>query len=129
MIEKILERLEERKSRYKDLVSQDNFNGDYEGERKYTAKVEMCEELVKIVQEVAKDGGWIPCSERLPKENGLEHYEITFLSGIKKVPFRGVAIFSKGRWYMAGTNCRDCDRFPFEVIAWKEPSAPYQKGE
>ena len=87
------------------------------------------EEAIHKVVASAKDGGWIPCSERLPKENGLEHYEITFLSGLNNTPFRSVAIFSKGRWYMPGTNCRYCDWFPYEVIAWKEPSAPYQKGE
>ena len=65
MFEKILERLEERKSRYEDLASEDNFNGDYEGERKYTAKAETCEELAKIVQEVAKeyDTCYKDCSE------------------------------------------------------------------
>lgn len=95
----------------------------------YTKPIITVEDAMRIVQEVAKDGGWIPCEVEMPKENGLEHYEITFLSGINKTPIRSVAIFSKGRWYMPGTYCRDCDWFPFEVIAWKKPSAPYQKGE
>ena len=113
MIKKILERLE--------VVTHDN--------PMVTDKYILREDAIKIVQEESKNGGWIPCSERLPEENGLEHYEITFLSRINKTPIRSVAIFSKGRWYMPGTNCRDFDRFPFEVMAWKKPSAPYQKGE
>ena len=87
------------------------------------------EEVIHKVVASAKGNGWIPVETELPKESGLEHYEITFLSSITKTPVRSVAIFSKGRWYMAGTNGRDCDMFPFEVIAWKEQSAPYQKGE
>ena len=128
VIEKILERLEERKSRYEDLASQDNFNGDYEGERKYTVKVEMCEELAEIVQEVAKDGGWIPCSERLPKKSGKYIVTQKRYAIDDRTHKRPIAVevdyvefnSNDGEWQRANF---------FEVIAWQPLPAPYQKGE
>ena len=131
MIEKILERLEREAMSSADAQTEAIIGMCGASANFYKGEASAYDKAKKIVQEVAKEhgNGWIPVTERLPEENGLEHYEITFLSGINKTPIRSVAIFSKGRWYMPGTNCRDCDRFPFEVIAWKKPSAPYQKGE
>lgn len=76
-------------------------------------------DVLKIVQEVAKDGGWIPCSERLPEEDERvlcfhEHNFIDF----------GVLI--GGTWYC------DMDEYAIHrdnVIAWQPLPAPYQNGE
>lgn len=70
--EKILKKIEEKRNKYQRLADSSNFDGWNEDDIKYSAKAEMCEELKQIVQEVAEEynGGWIACSERLPKEDG-----------------------------------------------------------
>ena len=123
MFEKILERLEERKSRYEDLANEDNFNGDYEGERKYTAKVEMCEELIEIVQEVAKEhgNGWIPCSEEnMPSDS--EEVLVTTDNG-------GCVMAWYSNYYNNWVNSSTGNEIKAKVIAWQPLPAPYQKGE
>ena len=67
--EKILKKIEEKRNKYQRFADGSNFDGWNEEDIKYSAKAEMCEELKEIVHEVAEEyhGGWIPCSERLPK--------------------------------------------------------------
>lgn len=118
MIEKILERLEEEKEAYSDT----------------TYYVYGVEAAIKIVQEVAKDDGWIPCSERLPsKEEFLKNdgrfivtdgnrvYQSTY--DIYEQCFKTMkmhAIIDMG--YRSSFEVDNC------VIEWM-PFPPYQKGE
>ena len=71
--EKILKKIEEKRNKYQRLADGSNFDGWNEEDIKYSAKAEMCEELKEIVHEVAEEyhGGWIPCSERLPKDDSI----------------------------------------------------------
>lgn len=67
--EKILERLEElRQNQIKELCEHRDFTSEMQSMRGHN----ILQDAKKIVQEVAKEynGGWIPCSERLPKEDG-----------------------------------------------------------
>ena len=61
MIEKILERL-------RNILGSVNFEKATQevNESYFDGMAYAYGEAIKIVQEVAKDGGWIPCSERLP---------------------------------------------------------------
>ena len=56
MIDKILERFRKARVDMNIPVDADSWS--------YIRAISKCE---AIVQEVAKDGGWIPCSERLPE--------------------------------------------------------------
>lgn len=84
-------------------------------------------EAFEIVQEEAKDGGWIPCSERLPEIEGNTSDTVLVCS-------------SDGFLYMAFW-CDDLEWIFCEcgmakepilwtnIIAWQPLPAPYQKGE
>ena len=109
--EKILERLEEYIKDYSDLDLLDFFRG----------KVDALKQARRIVQEVAEEynGGWIPCSERLP-----EYGEVVMCSctnggiTISCITHKGVIPSKSVRF---GQHC---------VIAWKSLPSPYQpKGE
>ena len=55
VFEKIKERLEEKKSKYQNLADSSNFDGWHEEDIKYTAKADMCEEIIEIVNQVAAE--------------------------------------------------------------------------
>ena len=64
---KIIERLEEEVKGWLDLVSVD--------ETVAYAEISAYNKAINIVKEVAEeyDDGWIPCSERLPKDDSKEY--------------------------------------------------------
>ena len=127
MIEKILERLEELKkcNLCKDMNCSEcehRYHSDNCDENYQKLLLDKCK---AIVQEVAKDGGWIPCSERLP-----EKYRICWITwkidGYSEEVYRATCY--KWGWFCIDTQ----EEFePHEVVAWKyyEKPAPYQKGE
>lgn len=79
------------------------------------------EEAVHKVVASAKDGGWIPCSERLPEDK------------------REVLVWDSNQemhcvaWYNPSTKIWYSNDFVTEdskyIVAWCELPAPYQKGE
>lgn len=75
------------------------------------------------------DGGWVPCSERLP-----EHDWYSVVCWVTLKSKFGVVCTRKMRWYGNGrwvwTNGHDLGN-EWEVIAWMpyEPPKPYRKGE
>lgn len=149
MIEKILERLEEAKFPITDLKRGVVVNGiqqtddavlyaraieivqevakEYTGELIIdTADMSKIDEMASAVKHmkvmpVQTDGGWILCEVALPKE--ATTYEVTceIILCSKKQYITTYALWgTEGEWI-----CRKNER----VIAWKEKSAPYQKGE
>lgn len=113
MIEKILERLE--------ALKEDAYD-KWDGGASYSAYINA----IKIVQEVAKDGGWIPVETELPKISNS--YLVTKMCENDGNPIYETAheIFwtTEGKW--------DCERDEYcdwKVIAWQNKVAPYQKGE
>ena len=92
VFEKIKERLEEKKSKYQNLADSSNFDGWHEEDIKYTAKADMCEEIIEIVNQVAEEYeqevcewkvdnkfDWVIKSPHenlgmIKEENGLYHY-------------------------------------------------------
>lgn len=120
MIEKMLEKLEELRMRYFLTIAN---GGDEKLDFAYGYIGKTIDECKEIVQEVAKDGGWIPCSERLPEKNGSylvtqERYSLDThrLLGIET----DFVQFSEGNW---------CRAKFLNVIAWQPLPAPYRKGE
>lgn len=70
----------------------------------------------KWINAQPKVGEWIPCSERLP-EDELD-VEITYRGGM-----RGVGFYMGGYWRSTATG------MAIDVIAWKEPSEPWEGEE
>ena len=111
MIEKILERLEEK--------IEPTWKHDYLGGRK-----DAFVEAIAIVQEVAKEygNGWIPCSDRLPRIGEqvmvCNRYGSVFVSHITYLNPR---VDIHGECHDFGSH--------YSVIAWQPLPAPYQKGE
>ena len=77
--------------------------------------------IKKFVQEVAEEynGGWIPCSERLPEDGTTvlvqdfeEYYEVSICE-----TRNGVKGFSSGDWWTSANN----------YIAWQPLSEPYKE--
>lgn len=145
MIEKILERLREKSNEWFERWAESGSEDEYADGRN-----DSFDEAIRIVQEVAKDGGWIPCSERLPEEHETENavydsltlaeidVERHMVSDLVLVTVRDYDHDTDfvcddttvdGKWVNFG-----CESY--EVIAWQplppkyEPKdAPYQKGE
>lgn len=131
MIEKILSKIREKRDKYADLASSSNFDGWAKEEAEYLAKEEVCEELIEIVQELAKDGGWIPCSERLPEyDEDAEYYESAIVTLDTGRVAEGCYRNYDGQWWV---DAEDGEHYSINatghVIAWQPLPAPYQKGE
>lgn len=73
-------------------------------------------DALELVESQPKVGEWIPCSERLP-EDELD-VEITYRGGM-----RGVGYYMNGYWHSPVTG------LAIDVIAWKEPSEPWEGEE
>lgn len=85
-------------------------------------------EIDALVEAKEYNGGWIPCSERLPEQTEpfqTAEYAVTMRfvkNGKKSRPFTSHASFDfeAEKWLIK----------EYEVIAWREQIAPYQpKGE
>ena len=70
VINKIIEKLEDKRNKYSDLADGSNFNGFHSEDIEYTAKTEMCEEMIEIINQVVEEhnNGWILCNEQMPEE-------------------------------------------------------------
>lgn len=90
------------------------------------------EEAIHKVVASAKDGGWVPCSERLPQEDE----PVTALCEIVNITLKNGAVtvgwcnrFLE-KWYVLDEHCDYPIPCKYEdVIAWQPLPAPYQKGE
>lgn len=71
--------------------------------------------IIDIINEQPKVGEWIPCSERLPEESRA--VEVTMYDGN-----RAIGHFYKrlGAWFDSINDVA------IDVIAWKEPSEPWE---
>ena len=117
MIEKILERLEEKKK--------ENISGTIDFEHGLYVGYKGA---IQIVQEVTKEygNGWIPCSERLPEVTNS--YLVT-----KMCENDGNPIYDTcHEIFYTRDNKWDCERDEYcewKVTAWQNKLVPYQKGE
>lgn len=122
VFEKIIEKLEEEKSNVPVNRLLDDIIKD---KPKELGQLIAYNKAIEIVKQAAEkhNNGWIPCSERLPKENG--YYYVTQIvksvSTGKKIAIEKAYVeFSIGEWRRAKH---------LEVIAWLDIE-PYQpKGE
>ena len=129
VFEKIIEKLEERTSFLSDCTKYGNKDAEQQNKSYSTVMMyevaDLVDDLIEIVKQEAEqyNNGWIPCSERLPKENG--NYYVTQIvksvsTGKKIAIEKSYVEFSIGEWRRAKN---------LEVIAWLDIE-PYQpKGE
>lgn len=110
MIEKILSELQVLKE---DAV--DKWDGGA-SHKAYTKAIE-------IVQEEAKDGGWIPVERELPKD--FRGVLITAIA-LNGTSYTEIGKWNGEQWFHGASNTRIDIA---EVIAWQPLPAPYQKGE
>lgn len=91
-IEKLISKLEKTQEKYQELSNSSNFDGWYQEDIKYTAKSEMCEEIIENINQLTKEynNGWIPCNERLPEE-----WEYIYITGSIKNKSSYKNIFGK----------------------------------
>lgn len=74
--------------------------------------------MLQLIDEQPKVGEWIPCSERLPKE--ARAVEVTMYDGNRAI----------GHFYnRLDTWFDSINDGAIDVIAWKEPSEPWEGGK
>ena len=86
-------------------------------------------EIAKIaVQEVAEEynGGWIPCSERLPEDAFGCLVTIIDCEPSTQTDFENILPYVVG-YDGESWNDEDGNEIPFEVIAWKPLPEPYKE--
>lgn len=115
-IEKLIGRLEERKTHFGTLVvvGKDDLVLNYN-----LGKMHSLEDAIEIVNQLAEEhkGGWIPCSEQEePTENGqyivsVQHYSNKDLYDVCLVDWFG-------EWKVS---------YEWNVLAWMPLPEPYQK--
>ncbi len=124
MIEKILERLAElydRNDRQKKTAYEEQ---DWEKFDLFMHRNEGVYSALAIVQEVAKDGGWIPCSERLPDTTNWDAGTIRKLFLVSYEPDPVSKLWVGIRYFNKGTNKFGGDE---KVIAWQPLPPAYRK--
>lgn len=107
--------------------------------------VDIMPKLERLVElESRVNEGWIPCSERLPRD--LETVIVTWINrnppsyykDIKDKPFSDVAYRYDGRWYWWSTNgieaIKEYGRYELDmvndgidIIAWMHMPEPFQE--
>ena len=100
----------------------------------------------EIVHEVAEEynGGWIPCSERLPEEcvpvnvTWINRNPESYYAKIKDVPFSATAVYYNSKWYWYSSTCVDylseygkndfdlVDK-DIDVVAWQPLPKPFKE--
>ena len=102
---KVLQGFHEREEEYKSVFDE---QGIY-----YEPQTGLIDEIIKYVQKMPKVGEWISVEERLPETS--QDLELTYKNG-----GRFVAYYTGKNWYHCITNA------VVDVIAWKEPSEPWE---
>ena len=126
-VNKAIEIVKKEAEKYKDGHFGCNTNGEHE--RCDGCGLTNCKSRNKIWFGVGDDcpesnawsNGWIPCSERLPSEDGL--YNVTVKFWHLNKPIVIYSHFECGKWTCVALDNED------EVIAWQPLPQPYTMGE
>ena len=133
VIEKIIEKLEERTSFLSDCTKYGNKDAEQQKNSYSTMMMyevaDLVDDLIEIVKQEAEkyNNGWIPCSEQLPKED-----EKVYISTKTERVYVGVYTKRYGFEKREGFICDDGFMWMNTALAWKPYvlPAPYQpKGE
>lgn len=77
-------------------------------------EIKNCEEIIKLIKEQPR---WIPCSERLPEENGNYLVTVEANDGTASIKFQMVDHYGP-KWLHEGKHEK--------VIAWMPLPEPYE---
>ena len=128
VLEKIIDRLEERASFLSDCTKYGNKDAEQQKNSYSTMMMyevaDLVDDLIEIVKQEAGqyNNGWIPCSERLPDEAGT--YNITAFDGRTLRSTHAKWQPRLKSWNLTGTMAY------WKVIAWQPLPQPYKpKGE
>ena len=120
--EKIFGRLEE--------LIEKSYYAATEGNRNAGIRNSAYHKVKNIVQEVAEEynGGWIPCSERLPEEAFGCLVTVIDCESVTQTDFENILPYFVG-YDGESWNDSDGEEIPFEVIAWQPLPEPYKEKE
>ena len=82
---------------------------------------EECEEVIEAIPSADRPQGWIPCSERLPSEQG--QYLVTFPL-CNREPWVYILSFNKGKFYETDDEWGDVGYD--DVTAWMPLPEPWK---
>lgn len=129
-IEKLIGRLEERKTHFGTLVvvGKDDLVLNYN-----LGKMHSLEDAIEIVNQLAEEhkGGWIPCSERLPEEDvedvlvWFEYFRYGEYNGLYQR--MGISYTFKGDW--SGFVNGQSGWSQLRILAWQPLPEPYKEPE
>ena len=87
-------------------------------------------DTIEIVQEVAEEynGGWIPCSERLPEEPFGCLVTVIDCEPVTQTDFENILPYFVG-YDGESWNDEDGNEISFEVIAWQPLPSPFREIE
>ena len=117
----------------------------------YTRKCQQLDVLIDLLEREnkrlqAEKRAWIPCKERLPKNNDpvnvtwVNHNPEIYYMDIKDKPFTATAHYHNGHWYWYSSVTQDnlneygvwtpdlVDK-DVEITAWQPLPEPYKKSE
>ena len=106
----LIRSLEKKHERWKELSAIEDETIDYA--HKYAIN------MIRKAPTASED--WIPCSDRLPKENG--EYIVSLEDSV--YPW---ARFFNGKWFMLPNNAIAREFGEYEVIAWMPLPKPYRE--
>ena len=124
-IEKLIGRLEEKKSEHLHDEEVAQGLGKINLASFCSAKARALDGAIQIVNQLAEEynGGWIPCSERLPEE--FKGVIITAIA-MNGAYYTEIGKWNGNQWFHGASNTR-IDMA--EVIAWQPLPEPYKEGE
>ena len=130
--EKILERIEEKlknsEERYYRYLDDSNLSCMFDRSDMEERRVDTIKEMLEIVQEVAEEynGGWIPCSERLPEKPFGCLVTVMDCEPSTQTDFENILPYFVG-YDGHSWNDEDGREIPFEVIAWQPLPEPFKE--
>ena len=131
--------LDEAIKRYENNAEYERTHGNLQGCLEFRQLAEWLKEL----KELRARTGWIPVSERLPRDlepvniTWINHNPESYYANIKDKPFTATGVYFNGQWYWWSTLCTDIlaeyshnyddiiDE-AIEVIAWMPLPEPYK---
>ena len=123
--EKILERFKEKLKKSEEIyyryLDDINLPCMFDKSDIEETRVDTIKEMLEIVQEVAEEynGGWIPCSERLPEECTEVLVSVKEIDG---------SFYTRTSWVQDGVWVIKKTPLQPTVIAWQPLPEPYKEG-
>lgn len=134
VFEKIIDKLEERTSFFSDCTKYGNKDAKQQKKSYSTMMMyevaDLVDDLMDIVKQEAEqyNNGWIPCSEKLPKSNGV--YQVTHkVRECEYTYYLTSASYFDGQDTWHNDVCVNHARRYLDVVAWIPLPEEYKEGD